>query len=200
MKNGMMGMEARRGSVGVAGIAGVRGLRDVPRAWVFALALLSAGVFASIAWAGPVGKPAIDWTRIPLPECPQGRGGGDGHQPDPHTVFNQRAELAGGELYLLRGTVVIASKSPSASLTRKKQPYFHVDLGAHPWLASAIRKANPYYLIEGTTSYWRAYNGSYGELAVKARVQFVTDAEGEVSQVISLQVIPELSLISKKEK
>lgn len=127
-------------------------------------------------------------TDLPMPMCPGTKGGGDGHSPDPLNVFNQHVELADGELYLLRGRVEL----------RRKQPAFSVDIGEHPWLASLKRKGNPHYLIEGTASYWRAYDGSYGELAARARVQFKADADGTIRQVISLQVIPELSSFPRR--
>lgn len=141
---------------------------------------------------------SIDWAQIPLPACPTFKGGGDGHSPDPLTIFNQHVELADGEVYLLRGNVMLNTASLGRT-KRKLQPYFNVDLQAHPWLANAARKSNPYYVIEGTAGYWRAFNGSYGELAARARVQFKTDADGEVRQVISLRVIPELTLIPRRE-
>lgn len=160
--------------------------------WLASVALLLNGAAANAQSNNP-----IDWAQIPAPACPTVKGGGDGHSPDPLTVFNQYVELSDKELYLLRGTVVLAPGHQGRG--RKLQPYFDVDTGAHPWLGGAHRKRNPVYLIEGTTAYWRAYNGSYGEIAAHARVQFKTDADGEIHQVISLKVIPELSLIPRRE-
>ena len=134
-----------------------------------------------------------------MPACPESRGGGDGHSPDPLSTFNRHVELADGELYLLRGTVVLSKNTNVESLSHKLQPYFNVDLSAHPWLGSAKRASSPYYLIEGATSYWRAYAGSYGELAGIAHVQFMTNDDGDTVQVISLKPIPELSMIPRHE-
>jgi hypothetical protein len=161
--------------------------------WLGALALMFASSGAQAKSTNPV-----DWEQVPLPACPTVQGGGDGHSPDPLTVFNQHVELADGELYLLRGRVVLASEKVARG-GRKLQPYLELDTDAHPWLAGARRKASPYYMIEGTTAYWRAFSGSYGEIAARAHVQFKTGADGETVQVISLKVIPELSLIPRRE-
>ena len=159
--------------------------------WFASVALLLNGAAANAQSNNP-----IDWAQIPAPACPTVKGGGDGHSPDPLTVFNQYVELRIGALSLARHRRAGARTSGRG---RKLQPYFDVDTGAHPWLGGAHRKRNPVYLIEGTTAYWRAYNGSYGEIAAHARVQFKTDADGEIHQVISLKVIPELSLIPRRE-
>ena len=120
---------------------------------------------------------------------------GGGGQPDPLTVFNQHVELADGELYLLKGAVVMA---PGIMGSRKLQPYFNVDLNAVPWLSSKLRKESPLYLIEGAPSFWRAYDSSYGELAAEAHVQVFVTSTGTAIQVISLKPIPELSSIPQK--
>lgn len=150
--------------------------------------------FARAAHASQAGSshksPAPHGVRHPDDED---RGGGG--QPDPLTLFNQHVELADGELYLLKGNVVMA---PGLMGTRKLQPYFNVDLDAQPWLSGKQRRQSPLYMIEGALSSWRPYEGSYGQLAAEAHVQLIVTATGTVQQVITLKPIPELSSIPQR--
>lgn len=123
---------------------------------------------------------------------------GGGGQPDPLTVFNSHVELADGELYLLKGEIVLAPALQGSS--QRLQPYFSVDLEEHAWLAGKRRKDNPTYLIEGRPSSWRPYEGAYGELAAEAHVQGIVTSSGKVIQVISLRPIPELCRIPRPSR
>ena len=145
------------------------------------------GVFALL---GMHGASAAHGGRHPEDD----RGGGG--QPDPLTLFNQHVELADGELYLLKGNVVMAPGLTWGS--RKLQPYFTVDLDAQPWLSGKQRKESPLYLIEGPLSSWRPYDGSYGQLAAEAHVQLFVTGAGTAVQVISLKPIPELCSIPQR--
>lgn len=152
-------------------------------------------VIACMVLSGVVTRSAVASHQRPEPPVAttpdEDRGGGG--MPDPLTVFNQHVELADGELYLLKGTVVMAPALLGSS--RKLQPYFRVDLEAHPWLSGKKRKESPLYLIEGAQSTWRPFEGSYGDLAAEAHVQLLMTQSGDTVQVISLKPIPELSSI-----
>lgn len=159
------------------------------RVWIGALACLAASSLA--AAGGKHGEPRLV-PPGPPGLCPIGAGNGGGGQPDPLTMFNQYVELADQGLYLLRGEVKVRAMG-----SRRQQAYLEVDLEAHPWLANKERKIAPYYAIEGSVGYWRAFDGRYGELAAHARVQFRTGGDGEIQQVITLRPIPELSIFPR---
>jgi hypothetical protein len=134
---------------------------------------------------------------LPSPACAESdhareEHGGGGEQPDPLTVYNQRVELAGGELYLLSGHVRMAPAFYGAS--QRLQPYLEIDFAMHPWLGSKARKRAPMYPIEGSASAWQRWDGAHVELAVKARAQVMFLETDAPAQVITLKVIPEASV------
>lgn len=102
--------------------------------------------------------------------------GGGGEVPTPFEAFNQKAELADGEDYLLVGRVVIQPVAGSGS--DRLQAFLQVDLDVHPWLASARRKANPYYPLEGSVGFWRQYRGIRIKLPCQA-VEQITVVVGQ---------------------
>ena len=111
--------------------------------------LVLLGLATSSAWAfGPA-----YWNRCKGDQC-GASGGGGGEIPTPFDAFNQRAELADGEDYLLVGRVIIENVSVEGS-----RAYFEVDLDQHRWLASAKRKADPRYPLEGSVGFWKLYRG-----------------------------------------
>lgn len=125
----------------------------------------------------------------------ESRGGGG--QPDPLLPFNQHVELADGELYLLKGAIVMAPGLTGAS--HKPQPYLSVDLRAQPWLSGKQRKQSPLYMIESGLSSWRPQEGAYGEIAAEAHVHLFVSPAGTPVEVISLKPIPELSSIQQQD-
>lgn len=86
-----------------------------------------------------------------------GPSGGGGEIPTPLTS-NQKVELADGENYYLVGTVVYLND----------QPLFKVDLEVHSWLASEVRKNNPYYLLESWSLDWKRYENLRMRVLVRA--------------------------------
>jgi hypothetical protein len=109
----------------------------------------------------------------------QGRicaGVGGGELPTPFEARNRTVELAAGETYLLSGKVVFL-KSSKVAEALGVSAFLQIDLESHPWLASARRKANPYYPLVGPASYWRNHEGRDVRLNCEAqgRVLFVDD-------------------------
>lgn len=144
--------------------------------WIMITALAAGG---TAAWAGTG------------PGACEPKGGGGGGQPDPLTIYNARAELADGELYLLRGEIVMIPLPDGAA--RRSQPYLRVDFDAHPWLASRKRAERPFYPIEGPVRKWRALEGTYVELTVLAKVEIRKATSGELVSVITLKPVAELN-------
>jgi len=104
--------------------------------------------------------------------------GGSGDVPTPFLNTNQKVELSDGELYTLVGKVRSA----------RDGFYFEVDLGEHPWLASARRRASPLYGLEGSPSFWRRFDGRKVRLQVEAKGAVRVDSgTGEAEYWISLQ-------------
>ena len=137
----------------------------------------------------------------PGPSCPetgidQSRNGGE--LPDPLTVYNQRVELAPGELYLLVGTIKMLPDLQGR--TRKLLPYFEVGFKEQPWLGNAIRKTQPFYSVRSTSFNWRELDGQPVRLAARARVSYVLDPNGEVYPFHELEVIPEASSVPFKAR
>lgn len=88
-----------------------------------------------------------------------------GEIPWPFQVSNQAVELSDGEKYLLIGTVEI----------RANRAFFVVDLVRHPWLSTAKRREYPGYILQGTTDYWKAYEGKRIRLVSTANWSVVQD-------------------------
>jgi hypothetical protein len=144
------------------------------------------------------GQTPQSWVH-PGPGCPDSgidsaRKGGE--LPDPLTVYNQRLELAPGELYLLVGTIKMLPDLQGR--TRKLLPYLEVDFASQPWLSSALRKRAPYYGILGNPTYWKEFDGRRARLATRARVSYVVDAEDEIYPFHELEVILEASSVPFK--
>ena len=154
-------------------------------AWAFAaVAAVSGGVYASSGWRSlDDGGAASTGT---FEGCYSSCGG---EIPWPFQVSNQAVELSDGEKYLLMGTVEI----------RNSRAYFIVDLVKHPWLATAKRRENPAYLLEGSTDYWKAYEGK--------RIRLVSTATWATSQdvgtrayavTVSLQSLADPAVVAEK--
>lgn len=87
-------------------------------------------------------------------------GGGSGDVPTPFLSSNQKVELAHGELYTLVGVIRFSNG----------EPFLEIDLNEHPWLANAYRKANPFYPLEGATSFWKRYENQRLKTFVEAHI------------------------------
>jgi len=135
-----------------------------------AVVAVSGGVYAGSSWlinggasagdaAGPVYPPAST-----ADGCYSTCGG---EIPWPFQVSNQAVELSDGERYLLIGSVEIISG----------RPLFSVDLAKHPWLATAKRRENPRYILEGPTEYWKAFEGKRLRLVCTAIWNAVQDTD-----------------------
>lgn len=75
--------------------------------------------------------------------------------PVPFSTINRKVELAAGELYTLVGWIG----------SRNGQTLFRVSLEDQPWLATAARKANPFYPVVDSQATWKKISPS-----IKVRV------------------------------
>ncbi len=131
--------------------------------------LVLAGTFflTGATWTGltrePAAAPVETLVRRQLRSvpCPGGLSGGGALPFGP----NQTAELADGELYQLKGWVRIRGSGSA---------YLEIDFCAHPWLASAQRRAAPYYLL-GQPVYgtWINWKDRKIELAVRPHTEIL---------------------------
>jgi hypothetical protein len=139
-------------------------------------------VLGSSAWA--VGSPVGARTPIqglPTADAPvncSGRTGGGGSFPfGPNTL----AELAENELYQLRGKVRVRRSDGSA--------FLEIDFCDHPWLATAKRRAYPFYILgalpNGGT--WTKYQDLKVEVAVRARGEVLFGDDYQARYVIWLE-------------
>ena len=106
--------------------------------------------------------------------------GGAGDVPTPFLNTNQKVELSEGELYTLIGKVRFS----------RGGVFFEVDLVEHPWLASAKRRLNPFYSLDGSPSFWRKFEGRKVRIVVEAKGSVrlnASNGEGEYS--LSLQPV-----------
>jgi hypothetical protein len=152
----------------------------------FKQAILGLGILASlvqtaIAQASYAAEPSSDGqVRFDRPErpklnCPGGQGGGSALPFGP----NQTAELADGELYQLKGWVRVRANGTVD---------LEVDLCAHPWLATAIRRAKPFYLLgQPVSGNWTPWTNRKIELAVRAHVEILVGSDYRGRLVIWLE-------------
>ena len=107
--------------------------------------------------------------------------GGGGEIPTPFSVANRTAELADREPYLLFGKLVF----------RSGLPYLELDFSAHPWLASAVRKADPYYLIESSNGSLHEYEDKTVKVLAFAHVRLDKGHRNSPKLVYSLELAQE---------
>jgi len=107
------------------------------------------------------------------------RGGGS-DIPSPLTL-NQKVELAEGEHYVLVGRIQVIHE----------EAFFEVDFREHPWLANAKRAANPRYLLESISGYWKQFENRNLKLTVEARGTIVMRGANPPEYVIWLHSLNE---------
>ncbi len=158
-------------------------------AWAFAaVAAISGGVYASGGWHALDDGGAATGTRPsgPFEGCYSSCGG---EIPWPFQVSNQAVELSDGEKYLLMGTVEILHG----------RAFFVVDLVKHPWLATAKRRENPRYMLQGATDYWKGYEGKRIRLVSTAAWSMSQDvATREYTLAISLHSLADPAIVAEK--
>ncbi len=125
------------------------------------------------------------WVCLQFPVTVQARGphlaGGatGGEMPSPLEDYNQKVELADGEIYFLAGKIVFFNE----------QPFFQVDLSIQPWLANSFRVENPYYSLEGSATLWHRYDGKKVKLLCQADGQIVNVQGLGLKYMISLRQV-----------
>ena len=114
-----------------------------------------------------------------------GRSGG-GDVPTPFEATDAKFELADGEIYLLTGRVELMPSlmDDSGSI----RPYLAVNLTQYPWLANAKRTESPYYVLEGTSRKWKAWDRFPVKLLCRAHGRIVTIG-GKLQYRITLEVL-----------
>lgn len=135
-------------------------------------AAIAACLIVGTVWAGPRGE-----QRRP-------RGGGGGDVPTPFLSANTKVELADGEVYTLIGHIRLI----------RSIPYLEVDLNEHGWLAGAKRKAEPFYPLEASPSYWAQFEDARVKLTVEAHGVAVVVGERAV-YALTLQPLVEPVLL-----
>lgn len=107
-----------------------------------------------------------------------------GSVPGPFSDTNRKVELADGETYALFGVVKIGSV-PGAFFV----PGIEVDLKIHPWLASELRRDNPFYPLKGSADFWKAFMGKKIKVYVRASSIISSDRHGHPVVVKMLEAL-----------
>ncbi|MCM0605860.1 MAG: hypothetical protein KA715_07185 [Xanthomonadaceae bacterium] len=116
------------------------------------------------------------------------KGGGS---PGPFEDANTHAELADGETYYLKGTVVLDLD--------EKDLYLEIDFKDHPWLANKRRIKSPFYRIENNAKFnLGKFVGKKILLNFKAKLEFYEDVDTDKLSVdIALKPLSIPKLIRK---
>lgn len=166
----------------------LNGLRAV------AVAVLVAGSAVGVA-EGATEASGLTLTQRCRPRVCIGGGGID--VPTPFENTNRKAELSDGEDYTLEGYVMMFDPewdSGTRSMDRAR-PFLRVDLARHPWLASAKRKAFPYYMLEGNPSFWRDLELRSVRIVVRATSHILQTRRGPEHQ-LTLRPIGDITVLT----
>lgn len=119
-------------------------------------------------------------------------GGGGVDVPTPFESTNRKVELSDGEDYTLEGYVV--NFDPGWDSLNLVRAFLRVDFDRHPWLASAKRKGQPYYALEGSPSFWKDLELHSVQIRARAVGRIVQTRRGP-EYVISLRPMGDVVLL-----